>query len=36
MKLPYDKRKVKISQLMRGDAQTVWQEFRKLPDRAKY
>ena len=36
MKLPYPKRKVKISQLMRGDAQKVWQEFRKLPDRAKY
>ncbi|OYU90397.1 MAG: tRNA-specific adenosine deaminase [Bradyrhizobiaceae bacterium PARB1] len=36
MKLPYAKRKVKTVQLMRGDAQKVWQEFRKLPDRAKY
>lgn len=36
MKLPYAKRKVKIQQLMRGDAQKVWNEFRKLPDHAKY
>lgn len=36
MKLPYGKRKVKISQFMQKDAQAVWQEFRKLPDRAKY
>jgi guanine deaminase len=36
MKLPYAKRKVKTVQFMRGDAQKVWQEFRKLPDRAKY
>lgn len=36
MKLPYAKRKVKVSQFMQKDAQAVWQEFRKLPDRAKY
>ncbi len=36
MKLPYANRKVKTVQLMRDDAQKVWQEFRKLPDRAKY
>lgn len=36
MKLPYAERKVKTVQLMRDDAQKVWQEFRKLPDRAKY
>lgn len=36
MKLPYGRRKVKVSQFMQKDAQAVWQEFRKLPDRAKY
>lgn len=36
MKLPYAKRKVKTVQFMQKDAQAVWQEFRKLPDRAKY
>lgn len=36
MKQPYPKRKIKVSQLMQKDAQAVWQEFRKLPDRAKY
>ncbi|QUS40188.1 nucleoside deaminase [Tardiphaga alba] len=36
MKLPYSKRKLKIAQVSQADAQKVWQEFRKLPDRAKY
>jgi len=36
MKQPYSKRKLKIAQVSRADAQKVWQEFRKLPDRAKY
>ncbi|KPF99377.1 CMP deaminase [Rhodopseudomonas sp. AAP120] len=36
MKKPYAKRQVKIAQMMRGDAQKVWQEFRTLPDRARY
>jgi hypothetical protein len=36
MKRPYAKRKVQIAQMMRADAQKVWQEFRALPDRARY
>ncbi|WP_322517049.1 nucleoside deaminase [Rhodopseudomonas palustris] len=36
MKKPYAKRKVRIAQMMRSDAQKVWQEFRTLPDRARY
>lgn len=36
MKNPYAKRKVRIAQMMRGDAQKVWQEFRNLPDHARY
>ena len=36
MKKPYAKRQVKIAQMMRSDAQKVWQEFRTLPDRARY
>jgi len=36
MKKPYAKRKVQIAQMMRADAQKVWQEFRTLPDRARY
>lgn len=36
MKKPYAKRQVKIAQMMRGDAQKVWNEFRALPDRARY
>lgn len=36
MKKPYPERTVRVEQLMRGDAQKVWLEFRKLPDRAKY
>jgi tRNA(Arg) A34 adenosine deaminase TadA len=36
MKQPYAKRKIKMAQVMQPEAQKVWQEFRKLPDRAKY
>lgn len=36
MKLPYAKRKLKMAQVMQPEAEKVWQEFRKLPDRAKY
>ncbi len=36
MKKPYAKRTVKVENLLRSEAQQVWQEFRKLPDRAKY
>jgi len=36
MKQPYAKRKVRIAQMMRSDAQKVWQEFRALPDHARY
>ncbi|MBI5129819.1 MAG: nucleoside deaminase [Rhodopseudomonas palustris] len=36
MKHPYAKRKVRIAQMMRSDAQKVWQEFRALPDHARY
>ncbi|HWK97230.1 MAG TPA: nucleoside deaminase [Pseudolabrys sp.] len=36
MKRPYAKRTVKVETLLRDEAKQVWQEFRKLPDRAKY
>jgi tRNA(Arg) A34 adenosine deaminase TadA len=36
MKRPYAKRTVRMEQLMRGDAQKVWHEFRAMPDRAQY
>lgn len=36
MKRPYAKRTVKVEQLLRNEAQQVWLDFRKLPDRAKY
>lgn len=36
MKQPYAKRKIKMAQVMQPEAEKVWQEFRKLPDRAKY
>lgn len=36
MKRPYAKRALGVEQLMRGDAQKVWLEFRKMPDGAKY
>jgi len=34
--LPYEKRHVAMQQIMRPDAQRVWEEFRKLPDGARY
>ncbi|RDV01864.1 nucleoside deaminase [Undibacter mobilis] len=36
MKRPYAKRTVQVAPLLRSEAQQVWQEFRKLPDRARY
>lgn len=36
MKKPYDERAVPVEPLMRSEAQKVWLEFRKMPDRAKY
>lgn len=36
MKRPYAKRTVPLMPLLRNEAQQVWQEFRKMPDRAKY
>jgi tRNA(Arg) A34 adenosine deaminase TadA len=34
--LPYAKRQVAVQQMMRPEAQKIWQEFRALPDRARY
>lgn len=36
MKRPYAKRTVQVAPLLRDEAQKVWLEFRKMPDRAKY
>ena len=36
MKKPYAKRTVPIGQLMQGDAQQVWLEYRKMPDKTRY
>jgi guanine deaminase len=36
MSKPYPRRKVALQQILRDEAQKVWQEFRKLPDRARY
>jgi guanine deaminase len=36
MKRPYAKRTVQVAPLLRNEAQQVWLEFRKMPDRAKY
>ena len=36
MKKPYTDRAVRVSELMRGDAQKVWLEYRKMPDRTRY
>jgi len=36
IKKPYAKRTVPVEPLLRNEAQKVWAEFRKLPDRAKY
>jgi guanine deaminase len=36
MAKPYPQRKVALQQIEREEAQKVWQEFRKLPDGARY
>lgn len=36
MKKPYAKRAIPVEPLLRGEAQKVWLEFRKMPDRPKY
>jgi guanine deaminase len=36
MKQPYAKRTVHVAQLMRGDAQKVWLDYRKLPEKTRY
>ena len=36
MQLAREKRQVNLQQIMRTDAQQVWDEFRKLPDGARY
>jgi len=36
MSRPYPERKVALQQVLRDEAQQVWLEFRKLPDRARY
>ena len=36
MQLAREKRQVALQQIMRTDAQQVWEEFRKLPDGARY
>lgn len=36
MKRPYAQRTIKISQLMRADAQKVWVEYRNLPQKTRY
>lgn len=36
MKRPYADRTVRVAQLMRGDAQKVWLEYRKMSDRTRY
>ncbi len=36
MKRPYAERTVPIGQLMQGDAQQVWLEYRKMPSKTRY
>jgi tRNA(Arg) A34 adenosine deaminase TadA len=36
MQFPYEQRQVALQQIMRPDAQKVWEEFRQMPDRARY
>ena len=36
MKQPYNRRTVGVSQLMRADAQKVWLDYRKMPERTRY
>lgn len=36
MQFPYEERQVALQQIMRPDAQKVWDEFRQMPDSARY
>jgi len=36
MSFPYEQRQVAMQQIMRPDAKKVWEEFRQLPDKARY
>ncbi|QXL85328.1 hypothetical protein [Comamonas sp. NLF-1-9] len=36
MKRPYEQRTVPVQPLLREEAQKLWDEFRNMPDRAKY
>lgn len=36
LRRPYADRRVPISQMMRSEAQTVWNEYRKLPQKTRY
>jgi tRNA(Arg) A34 adenosine deaminase TadA len=36
MQFPYEQRQVALQQIMRPDAQKVWDEFRQMPDKARY
>lgn len=36
LKLPYASRRVPISQMMRSEAQTVWNAHRTLPQKTRY
>jgi len=36
MSFPYEQRQVAMQQIMQPDAKSVWDEFRQLPDKARY
>ena len=36
MSFPYEQRQVAMQQIMQPDAKKVWEEFRQLPDKARY
>jgi tRNA(Arg) A34 adenosine deaminase TadA len=36
MAKPYPQRTVALQQIMQDDAQKVWQDFRKIPNRVRY
>lgn len=36
LSFPYEKRQVALQQIMRPEAREVWEDFRKLPDGARY
>ncbi len=36
MKKPYAERQVPVAQLMPEDAQAVWLEYRKMPEKTRY